>query len=117
MGYVILEAQFVDKVDYPKRNPKSLRNFLEQVNWDEGPCPPNCRVNHDEKWYGVTIPYPSKEEVKVAIPAHERLEGQPDVTKKDLEKHRNLFGDCPELYEVAEVYGIEFKRQKGQVAA
>ena len=35
---VVVEAQFVERVPYPKRNPKSLRNFQQRVNWEEETC-------------------------------------------------------------------------------
>lgn len=112
---VLLEAQFVERPHYPKRNPKSLRNFLEKVNWDEGPCPPGCKINHDEKWEGITLPLrKTPQKVSVRVPQIEVLPGAQDPTPKDLERHRNLFGESPELYEVAELYGIELKVRKPQ---
>ena len=108
---VVVEAQFVERVPYPKRNPKSLRNFQQRVNWEEGPCPENCHVNHDEKWWGVTEPVPKKLDQPKKLHPKDVLVGAENPTKKDLERHRSLFGESPELFEVAETFVIHLNRR------
>lgn len=106
----------------PQRNPKALENFLEahrEYEWEEI-CPPDCKKNHDKKWWGVTVPMPkkSKEQPKVKIPQYLEInfKGAPEPTRKDLMRHLSMFGDSSALHEVARLYGIDLKIRKERTA-
>lgn len=100
-------------LETPKINPKAQARSVAAINWEEPVCPPNCHINHDKKWWGVTVPMP-KMQPKPRIPRILAInyEGAPEPTRKTLARHQNIFGDSPELHEVAALYGIDLSRKK-----
>lgn len=107
-------------LESPKRSPKALERFLaahRQYEWEQ-PCPPGCTKNHDRKWWGVTVPMPKKKkEHEVVKPVIAKsspfyLPGASEPTAKQLRSYLNAFGECPELLELARLYGIDLKLRK-----
>lgn len=63
-----------------RRDAKALANFMASLPPDDTEpeiCPPGCRINHDEKWYGVTVPKPKVVEKTPQVPTPERFRHTP----------------------------------------
>jgi hypothetical protein len=105
--------------DVSQRNTKALERALASYDPEEPVCPPDCKIDHDSKWYGVTVPVPKKEkQQEVKLPKLEAIcyRGAKAVTRKMLQAHQNIYGDSPELHEVARLYGVDLRVRKEKTA-